>query len=139
MIEYLSDKKLFHLHNDYLSCVMNLLVDGFGKQEVIMSYFGAPIADPTRCFSLLQIDSGVSFDSERQLLPYICPVSGRGDYRPVMVTAREQSGQCCTELFYRSHTITSGKPALSGLPATYTESDDEADTLHLVLHDDKTG
>ena len=139
MIEYLPDSKTFHLHNAHLSCIMNLLEDDLGKQEVIMSYFGAPIADPTVCLNLLQTTNGISFDSERQFLPYVCPTSGRGDYRTVMATVREKSGQCCTELFYCSHAITSGKPVLSGLPATYTESDDEAETLHFLLHDDKTG
>ena len=34
-----------------------------------------------------------------------------------------------------SHKITAGKPKLEGLPATYVESEDEAQTLEITLLD----
>ena len=40
---------------------------------------------------------------------------------------------------YKTHHIAAGKPALAGLPATYTEADSEAQTLTLVLEDPVTG
>ena len=40
---------------------------------------------------------------------------------------------------YVSHKIFGGKPKLSGLPATYTEDDSEADTLEITMRDSLTG
>ena len=39
---------------------------------------------------------------------------------------------------YVSHEIYRGKKAITPLPATYTESEDEAETLEVTLHDDVT-
>lgn len=39
---------------------------------------------------------------------------------------------------YQSHTIFSGKKKLQGLPATYVERDEEADTLEITLFDEIT-
>ena len=44
-----------------------------------------------------------------------------------------------TELQYVSHRISSGKPALTGLPSVYAENEDEAQTLLVTLVDSKAG
>lgn len=38
-----------------------------------------------------------------------------------------------------SHSILKGKPALEGLPAVYAETEEEAETLQLVLEDSLAG
>ena len=138
MIEYLSDKGLFHLHNDSLSWVLMLREDEKGMKELLHIYAGAKLDDPARAITF-QRNEGASFDSLRQILPYACPVDGRGDYRPPMVTAVDESGQRMSELFYCEHSIHRGKAPLKGLPATYTESDAEATTLKIRLKDALTG
>ena len=139
MIEFLPDARLFHLRNDFLSLVLTLRADEEGCDELLMNYLGAPVADPQAALFLSDLRPGASFDSLRQVLPYACPTEGRGDYRPPMACARDASGQRCTELFYNSHRIVAGKPALEGLPASYVEDDSEAQTLLITLRDDLTG
>lgn len=67
------------------------------------------------------------------------PTNGLGDYRTAALQIRGENGNACTDIRYLSHTITPGKPALPGLPATYTNTDDEADTLALTCRDALTG
>ena len=47
--------------------------------------------------------------------------------------------QQVSEFQYDSYEIIAGKPKLSGLPATYTESEEEAQTLRIFLKDALTG
>ena len=67
------------------------------------------------------------------------PVNGSGDFRTSALSIRGSNGSSVTDIRYRSHRIYAGKPKLEGLPATYANSDDEADTLELVLEDALTG
>ncbi len=67
------------------------------------------------------------------------PTNGLGDDRTAALQIRGANGNACTDIRYASHTITPGKPALAGLPATYTNADDEADTLELTCTDALTG
>lgn len=139
MITFNSEKRVFHLHNAYVSCVLSIRTDDDGCDELLQTYWGAPVSDPLSTLYLADMREGASFDSLRQVLPYACPTAGRGDYRPALVRARNAAGSRCTELFYVSHRIAAGKPSLPGLPATYTESDDEAQTLFITLRDALTG
>ncbi len=135
MIEYVREQELFHLHNAFLSCVLALRRDEEGARELVMPYLGSPLTDPACCLSRLDLKEGASFDSLRQKLPYACPTAGRGNYRPALAEATDASGQRCTELFFEGYRTEKGKPRLEGLPATYTEDPDEADTLILSLRD----
>ncbi|MFD2327860.1 alpha-galactosidase [Cohnella sp. GCM10020058] len=63
------------------------------------------------------------------------PGYGSGDFRSPAYQFGLSDGTTVAELVYRDHRIFAGKPKLEGLPATYAESDDEAETLELTLHD----
>ncbi|WP_217597242.1 alpha-galactosidase [Cohnella sp. GbtcB17] len=67
------------------------------------------------------------------------PGYGSGDFRSPAYQFALSDGTTVAELVYRDHRIFAGKPKLEGLPATYAESDDEADTLELTLHDLHSG
>ncbi|MBQ3668584.1 MAG: alpha-galactosidase [Clostridia bacterium] len=138
VIEFIRDKGLFHLHNDKVSWVLMLRDDELGMPELLHLYVGKPL-DNAQSAVMLQTNEGASFDSLRQILPYACPTQGRGDYRPAMVSVRDKTGQSISELFYTGHFISKGKPALPGLPATYTENDEEAITLKITLKDPLSG
>ena len=62
-----------------------------------------------------------------------------GDYRTPSFHAQYENGGTVTQLWYNGYKILKGKPALKGLPATYTESDDEATTLEIYLKDEISG
>ncbi len=80
-------------------------------------------------------DADISLDTIR--LEYPC--EGAGDMRISALSIRGENGSAATDIRYKSHKIYKGKPKLSGLPATYTNSDDEADTLEVVCVDSLTG
>ncbi len=50
-----------------------------------------------------------------------------------------ENGSRLSGFVYQSHRIYPGKPKLEGLPATYVESDHEAETLEITLKDDIMG
>ncbi|MDL2206898.1 alpha-galactosidase [Eubacteriales bacterium OttesenSCG-928-N13] len=133
MITFDEASRAFHLRGDQLSLVLKLR-----ENELMMCYLGAPLNDPEATHYLSDLRAFLSFDTLRTILPYACPTEGRGDYRPPMIRVKQPSGQRCTELQYTSHRIESGKPKLAGLPATYTESPDEAETLTITLRDPYT-
>ena len=139
MISFDAERKLFHLRNESVSLVLNLRPDEEGTQELLMAYLGAPLHDPAACLHLINQQEGASFDSVRQTLPYACPTEGRGDYRPALVCAVDGQGQRCTELFYEGHRVEAGKPRLVGLPASYVEAPEDAETLEIILRDGLTG
>ena len=80
-------------------------------------------------------DADISLDTMR--LEYPC--EGAGDMRISALSIRGENGSAATDIRYRSHKIYKGKPKLAGLPATYTNSDDEADTLEVICVDSLTG
>jgi alpha-galactosidase len=80
-------------------------------------------------------DRTFSFDTLLSELPGY----GRGDFREPAYEAQLANGTTVTDLHYVSHTITRGKPGLTGLPSTYAEHESEADTLELVLQDQASG
>ena len=64
---------------------------------------------------------------------------GSSDNRIPSFHASYKDGSRITKMKYISHEIYDGKPTLHGLPATYTESDDEAQTLEITMKDALTG
>lgn len=72
-------------------------------------------------------------------LPQEYPGYGTSDFRVPAYEVQLENGSTITDLRYDSHKITKGKPKLQGLPATYVESDDEAETLEITLKDSLIG
>src|SRR5207247_3671474 len=68
-----------------------------------------------------------------------CPTPASGDYRIPGLVVEQPDGSTVLELAYAGHRITPGKPALDGLPATYVESNDEAETVEVDLRDARSG
>ncbi|MBE6759806.1 MAG: alpha-galactosidase [Ruminococcaceae bacterium] len=132
---FVSDGGVFHLQTAHTSYIM-ALVDGKYLAHV---YWGRKMDTPDMdnalinrwiVFSPLNGD-GWSLDFARQEYPVGCGT----DYREPAISALYDDGSRTVELHYDSFRVIPGKPALEGLPATYVESDDEADTLEIVLKD----
>ncbi len=77
------------------------------------------------------------FSLDIQPMAYSC--NGSGDFRLAALSIRDSEGRAITDIRYVDHKIYSGKPKLNGLPATYCNSDDEADTLEIITLDKFTG
>lgn len=135
--------KTFHLYNREISYIMTVLPSGHLGQL----YFGKAIRD-REDFSHLLEDSfrtTSSYLSEQlntmslEHLKQEYPVYGTTDYREPAVEVIQTNGSRLSDLQYDSFRITPDKPKLSGLPATYTENDNEALTLIITLKDPVTG
>lgn len=66
--------------------------------------------------------------------PMEYPTGGIGDYRESCLDVRNSAGSMASEIFYKSHSIEDGKPALEGLPASFGRAD-EVQTLRIVCKD----
>ncbi len=135
-IIYDDQRRQFHLTNGQLSLVITLHELADGSVQPVMRHFGAPLKNPA--FDALVYRTS-SFDTPNTLLPFAIPTGGHGDFRPTQLTAIDSTGCGCTRLTYASHDIRTGKRTLAGLPATYVERDDEAQTLTLHCRDEYTG
>lgn len=64
------------------------------------------------------------------------PDMNQGDFRSPAYVIQTEDGKRVTRFFYKGYEIIKGKPLLKGLPAIYTENDDEAITLCITLEDE---
>ncbi len=90
----------------------------------------------TRSMSACDI-KGLNFSND--VLPQEFPTFGNTDMRNPALHAQYSDGSRVTQLRYVSHEIFSGKKPIPGMPATYVETEDEAQTLELTLKDALTG
>ena len=135
--------KTFHLYNDQISYIMQVLPNG----QMGQLYFGKKVHDREDFSYLLEtlprpMSSCVFTDSKSFSLDHIrqeYPSYGTGDYRTPAVEVLQENGSRIINFVYKGHRIISGKPRLEGLPATYVEEEKEAATLILSLEDELTG
>ena len=133
----------FHLRNDEISYVMRVLPDG----QLGQLYFGSRIHDRDNYDYLLEgtLRSHSAYPADdqqmlsRELIRQEYPSFGTGDYRQGAVEVLQKNGSRAADFRYQGYDLLPGKPVLEGLPATYTESDDEAETLVIHLKDELTG
>lgn len=134
---------LFHLQSKDCSYIIQL-VEGYPAHV----YWGARLHHDTSLASVLELRERCSFSpnpvpSNRTIsldtLPQEYPQYGTSDFRQPAYQAALAEGTRITELKYCGYRIAPGKPKLEGLPAVYTESDDEAATLFLMLEDKYSG
>lgn len=137
-IIFQEDKQIFHLQTKSTSYIMAVL----NNKYLLHLYWGKKIKTPTMENVLLKRWIGFSpmsdCDDKWFSLDFMCqeyPVGCGTDYRMPAISAVYDDGSRTVELEYEGYQIIPGKPALKGLPATYVESEDEADTLEIVLRD----
>lgn len=133
-------EQTFHLYNDTISYIMRVTPGG----DLEHLYFGPRLplnVDPTHLSvgALYgnqvadQFDPTVSLESRLREYPNF----GTGDMRAPAYTA-SVDGSAISTFSFVDATVTTGKPAIPGLPATYVEEAAEADTLSIELTDDVT-
>ena len=134
--------KTFHLQNDKLSYIMTVLPGG----QLGQLYFGRRIHDREDFGYLLEpahrAHSAYSSEESHFSLEHVkqeYPSYGSGDFRRGAIEVLQDNGSRLTNFVYDSYQIMPGKPALEGLPATYTESDEEAQTLAITMRDEPAG
>ncbi|MFG6384473.1 MAG: alpha-galactosidase, partial [Lachnospiraceae bacterium] len=138
-ILYHDNSKIFHLYNDSISYIITVMRNGHLGQL----YFGKKIHDKEDFSYLLETcerpmtsyiyENDRTFSLEHIRQEY--PVFGSTDYRQPAIDIQQNNGSRISDFKYDSHKIIKGKPKLDGLPAIYTESEDEAETLAIILKD----
>lgn len=141
-IFYEKGSQTFHLTNGMISYIMKILPNNqigqlyFGKAVQHRESFDHLLEIGYRSMSSCVFESDLRFSMEHIKQEY--PSYGTGDYRHPAVGILQENGSHITNFVFESYRITKGKPGLEGLPATYCESDDEAETLCIVLCDELT-
>ncbi|RTE04434.1 alpha-galactosidase [Paenibacillus whitsoniae] len=137
-----AEQRVFHLQAGHTSYVLHIFEAGY----LAHAYWGKTVRSiqperlirtEERAFSPNPDPANRRFSLDT--LPQEYPAYGNTDYRQPAYQVQLDNGSTITDLRYVSHTITPGKPALTGLPATYAESEQEATTLEITLEDKLIG
>ena len=110
-----------------------------GEDRLLNLYWGPRLPSGAVSFDPSDYFSFAAFDLPVSVLPLELPVCGSGWFGRPAVGVRTEAGDEVTDLRIVSAEILPGKPALPGLPATYAETDEEADSLAVHLEDAQTG
>ena len=135
--------KTFHLYNQEISYIMTVLPNGhmgqlyFGKKVHHREDYSYLYETVCRPMASCVFEGDRSFSLEHVKQEY--GVYGTTDYRRPAIEILQPNGSRICDFKYQGYEIQKGKPALTGLPATYTENEDEAETLCITLADSLTG
>lgn len=133
----------FHLFNDEISYIIKILPN----RQLGQVYYGKRLRDRESFEHLVEYsmrpmvawvgDLGRN-DVSLEVLKQEYPSFGTSDFRNPAFEILQENGSHVSNFTYVSYEICSGKPALAGLPATYTETPEEADTILFTLYDEVT-
>jgi alpha-galactosidase len=142
-IHYNHNQQVFHLQSENSSYIIEIV-----KGEIPAHVYWGPKLEGKEFQHPLNLVERCSFSPTYSMeqknisldtIPNEFPSYGNGDFREPALEVHLVDGTTVTDFRYKSHTINKGKPELKGLPSTYVESDDEAETLEILIQDDKTG
>ncbi len=140
--------KLFHIQSEKTSYIFGFLKDDFpvhlywGNRLESTPDFDQLLIIPyrwPRSFSAVDAMTDDGDRVSRDNLPLEFSTFGSSDLRMPTFHARYKDGSTVSHFSYVSHRVYNGKAPLEGLPSTYVESDDEAQTLEITMTDDLTG
>lgn len=139
-IKFHEQTKTFHIFNKEVSYIIRVMENG----QMENLYYGKAITDKEdftyfheevqrALMAVCVPEPGIL---SMQYTKQECPVYGTGDYRSPALSIKQENGSSIVNFTYQSHEIYKGKKPLTPLPAVYTESEEEAETLEITLHDD---
>ncbi len=138
-IQFVEKSKTFHLYNDCISYIMKVLPNGhmgqlyFGGRVHLREDYSYLTETAQRSMTAYMGDDAALFSLAETKQEYA--VYGTSDFRHPALDVLYENGSRVTDARYEGHQIQKGKPGLKGLPATYTEDEDEAETLEISLKD----
>lgn len=140
-IFYNESDKIFHLQTNHTSYMFQIVKEGYLSHL----YWGSRVRKGRIPRGLRYIDRGFSGNPNKEdrafsldTLPQEYPAYGNTDFRNPAIHIETEDGARITDLRYIEYEIKRGKPKLEGLPATYIEEPEEADTLYVYLKDELT-
>ena len=142
LISFDEKNKVFHLRNDQISYLLSI-EDG---KTLAHLYFGKAIKEYHGQLRYPRVDRGFSGNLpgsldrtfSRDSLPKEYSTAGEMDYHTPAAVVRQKDGSNALFLTYDSYKIVEGKPDLKGLPHSFVENKDEAETLIVTLVDEKS-
>lgn len=137
------DGKLFQLGTDHLSYVFRVV----GNGELEHLYFGPRIHDLDRAQGLFareerKVTPTWEVRNEKlqpELLAFEYPPAGHGDFRTPAYEIVQGNGSRTSEFRYAGFRIDRGKQRLPGLPSSFDDDGDGAQTLVISLRDELIG
>ncbi|HJF19993.1 MAG TPA: alpha-galactosidase [Enterococcus columbae] len=135
-------KQLFHLYNEQISYIFKVLANGqlgqlyFGKRVPEKVDYDYLIENYYRPSSAYVFEKEYNFSLEHLRQEY--PSYGTSDFRAPAFEIIQENGSRISHFTYESYISYRGKQPLTGLPATYVEEEEEADSLEIRLIDTLT-
>lgn len=134
--------KIFHLFNQEVSYLIRIMENG----QLENLYYGKALKDredfsylhEETMRSLMPVNSPEPSILSMQYTRQEYPSYGTGDYRSPAFSVLQENGSRIADYVYTAYNISKGKKSLEPLPATYVESEEEAATLEITLHDQVT-
>lgn len=131
--------KVFHLQTGNTSYIMQIYKDGYLAHLYWGRRIRKGISNELLCFkprgpfspNTDNDEEGFTLDT----LPQEYPAYGNADFRVPAYEIELENGTTITDLRFESYKILKGKPELAGLPSTYVENQDEAQTLEIIMLD----
>ena len=133
------DSRTFHIYNEHISYIIQIL----RNNQLANLYYGKKVHDRDSFSHLLQgklrplaayvFEGDYTFSLQHVMQEY--PSYGTTDFRYPAFELKQDNGSRISCFEYREHAIFPGKKKLEGLPATYVEAEQEADTLEINLFD----
>ena len=134
-IVYTQELRTFTLSGGDVSYVLHVTPDGM----LMNLYWGKRVPDGSVRPCMDYYPGHASFDLPVNRQPHELPCPGRGWYGTPAICVANGDGNDVTDLRYVSYQIVSGKEPLEGLPCTYVESAQEAQSLLIEMRDELTG
>jgi len=124
------EEKIFHIQSRDMSYIFDIMDNG----QLGHLYWGKRINSFKKRKRPIDDHQGILTALAQEY-----PAYGTLDYRFPAYQVQLDNGTTITELRYHSHQIIKGKERLKGLPATYVEDEEEAETLKIRLFDQIAG
>lgn len=137
-IFYEKEDQVFHLQAKNTSYIMKVVKGKYLSHVYWGKKIHTPDMDNAQLNRLIGFSAATDNEDKTYSLDFVCqeyPTGCGTDFRIPAISAVYRDGSRNVQLLYQDHQITAGKPKLPGLPATYVETEDEADTLILFLSD----
>lgn len=131
--------KEFHIFNDEISYIIQIMDNGYagnlyyGKRIHDKDDFSYLLQGGARSFAVYNKEKEYFLSQQYTKMEY--PSYGTGDFRYPAFDIGQQDGSRITDFQYEGYHIAEGKAELKGLPATYTQQEEEAESLELILRD----
>ncbi|MEK5235616.1 alpha-galactosidase [Paenibacillus sp. FSL L8-0470] len=137
-IQFDAESRTFHLTAAETSYILRIIDGGY----LAHLYWGKRLRRYDGSNALQYLDRGFSPNPNPDdrtfsldTLPQEYPAYGGTDFRNPAYQIQGMDGTTVSDLRVISYQIIQGKPSLDGLPATYVEDEDEAQTLQIHLLD----